>query len=141
MPFLDLQYLYGLARAGRPEADTLLQNIERHAASAPQTGRAVWQQVALPASRGLLAHARGEMDRAVEQLGVALPRLLEIGGSHAQRDLFGQVYLDALIRSGHLAGAQNLLAPTLRGQPESLRLRRQAAALDTALGLPPLHPA
>jgi hypothetical protein len=24
LPFLDLQYLYGLARAGRPEADTLL---------------------------------------------------------------------------------------------------------------------
>ncbi len=28
LPFLDLQYLYGLARAGRPEAQTLLCNIE-----------------------------------------------------------------------------------------------------------------
>jgi hypothetical protein len=140
LPFLDLQYLYGLARAGRTEADTLLRNIERHAASAPEDSRTVWQQVALPASRGLLAHARGEMARAVEQLGAALPRLLEIGGSHAQRDLFGQVYLDALVRSGHLAGAQNLLAPQRRSQPESLRLRRQAGALDTALGLPPLFP-
>jgi hypothetical protein len=39
-------------------------------------------------------------------------------------------------RSGHLAGAQHLLQQQLRGQPESLRLRRQAAALYADLGLP-----
>jgi len=135
LAFLDLQYLYGLARAGRTGADTLLCNIERHAAQAPAASRSVWQQVAVPAGHGLLAHARGDMARAVEQLGAALPRLLEIGGSHAQRDLFGQIYLDALIRSGHLAGAQNILAPQRHGQPESIRLRRQTAALNEKLGL------
>ncbi|MDQ6880617.1 MAG: tetratricopeptide repeat protein, partial [Pseudomonadota bacterium] len=31
LPFLDLHYLYGLARAGRPQADALLRNIELHA--------------------------------------------------------------------------------------------------------------
>jgi hypothetical protein len=89
----------------------------------------------VPASRGLLAWARGEHAVAVRELGRALPRLLEIGGSHAQRDLFSQVHLDALVRSGHLQGAQNLLQPQLRSQPESLRLRRQARALYQALGL------
>ena len=70
---------------------------------------------------------------------MALPRLIEIGGSHAQRDLFEQVNLDALIRSGtaaSLTGAQGILQQQLNGQPESLRLRRQAAAVYTALGLP-----
>ena len=38
-PFLDLQYLYGLARAGRPEADALLANIERFAPLAPAAAR------------------------------------------------------------------------------------------------------
>ena len=71
----------------------------------------------------------------MRDLGHALPRLLEIGGSHAQRDLFAQIHLDALVRSGHLGGAQNLLQPQLRAQPESKRLRRQAAALYDALGL------
>lgn len=139
LPFLDLQYLYGLARAGRPEADTLLHNIERFAPQAPASTRAAWERVCVPAAHGLRAHARGDFAAAVEGLGMALPRLIEIGGSHAQRDLFEQVYLDALIRSGtaaSLTGAQGILQQQLNGQPESLRLRRQAAAVYTALGLP-----
>lgn len=136
LPFLDLQYLYGLARAGRAEADTLLANIERHAQRVPDHERAAWQRVCLPAGRGLLAHARGEWKRAVDELGLALPRLAEIGGSHAQRDLFAQIHLDAMLRDGQLAGVQHALQQQLRGQPESARLKRQAAQLYAALGLP-----
>jgi hypothetical protein len=134
LPFLDMQYLLGLARAGRPEADVLMRRIEAHAAALPDDERA-WRDVCVPASRGLLAWARGDHAAAVQGLGQALPRLLEIGGSHAQRDLFAQVHLDALIRSGQRVGAQNLLQPQLRAQPESKRLRRQAAQLYATLGL------
>lgn len=139
LPFLDLQYLYGLARAGRAEADALLRNIEAHAPRAPLSTRAAWTQVCVPAARGLLAHARGDFAAAVEALGGALPRLVEIGGSHAQRDLFEQLHLDALVRCGSrtaLAGAQGVLQQQCNGQPESLRLRRQAAAVYAKLGLP-----
>lgn len=128
LPFLDMQYLYGLACAGRAEADTLLRNMEAHAVRVPAASRRRWQQVCLPASRGLLAHARGDWARAADELGQALPRLTEIGGSHAQRDLFSQVHVDALVRSGSLSAARHVLEQQLRGQPESLRLRRQAAA-------------
>jgi len=34
---------------------------------------------------------------------------MEIGGSHAQRDLFDLVYLDALIKSGGYVAAHNIL--------------------------------
>lgn len=132
LPFLDMQYLYGLARAGRAEADALMRNIEARAAT---DDSGAWRQVALPASRGLLAHAAGDYAAAVEQLGHALPRLLETGGSHAQRDLFSQIHLDAMIRSSRLSGAQNILQQQVRAQPESARLRRQAAALYASLGL------
>ncbi len=135
LPFLDMQYLYGLARAGRPEADTLMRNIGQHARSAQGPGASAWRRVCVPASRGLLAHARGEWAVSVEELGQALPRLVEVGGSHAQRDLFAQIHLDALIRSGQLTGAQHLLQQQLRGQPESVRLRRQTGEVYTALGL------
>lgn len=127
LPFLDMQYLYGLARAGRAEADALLRQVEAFAPAAPAFSRAAWQCVAVPACRGLLAHARGEYARAVDDLGLALPRLLEIGGSHAQRDLFEQIYIDALVRSGQFVSAQNLLQPRASAAPESLRLRRQLA--------------
>ncbi|RZL65993.1 MAG: tetratricopeptide repeat protein [Variovorax sp.] len=142
LPFLDLQYLYGLARAGRhAEADTLLRHIEAHAAHAPASTRAAWQRVCVPAAHGLLAHARGQHAVAAEQLGIALPRLVEIGGSHAQRDLFEQIYLDALVRVGTeatLGSAQGLLQQQVNGQPESVRLRRQVSVVYSALGLPSL---
>ena len=92
----------------------------------------------VPAARGLIAHARGDFASTIDGLGTALPRLLEIGGSHAQRDLFEQVYLDALVRAGSeaaLTGAQGILQQQLNGQPESLRLRRQAGDVYARLGL------
>ncbi|MBC5786224.1 tetratricopeptide repeat protein [Ramlibacter sp. USB13] len=139
LPFLDLQYLYGLARAGRIEAAReWLASIEAHALTREGQEAAVWQRVCVPAARGLLAHATGDWKTAVEALGHALPRLVEIGGSHAQRDLFAQLHLDAMVRSGHLSGAQNLLQPQLRAQPESKRLQRQAKKLYASLGLPDL---
>ena len=140
LPFLDMQYLYGLARAGRPEADALMRHIEHHATHAAPGARDAWRRVALPASQGLLAHARGDWPRAVDAMGNALPRLVEIGGSHAQRDLFAQVYLDALVRGGQLGGAQHLLQQAVNSQPESRRLKRQAAQVYAALGLKEINP-
>ena len=135
-PFLDLQYLYGLARAGRPEAERLLARIEAFAPTAPPALREAWQRVAVPAGRGLLAHAQGRWAEAAEALEQALPRLTAIGGSHAQRELFEQVHLDALQRVGRWAGALNLVQPMAGRQPQSLRLKRRAQAISAALGLP-----
>ena len=138
LPFLDLQDLYGLTRAGRPEADVLLRNIDAFAPQAPAAVRPAWERVCIPAAHGLLAHARGDFAGAIEGLGTALPRMVEIGGSHAQRDLFDQVHLDALVRAGTertLTAAQGILQQQLNGQPESLRLRRQTGAVYEMLGL------
>ena len=142
LPFLDMQYLYGLARAGRPEASTMLGSIEAYCAGIANAGarqpRAVddvWPAVCLPASRGLLAHAQGRYADALEDLGLALPRLSQIGGSHAQRDLFTQIHLDALMRCGHWSAAQQLLQAQLRTQPESRRLLRMARTSYRQLGL------
>jgi len=133
LPFLDLQYLYGLARAGRPQADILLRNIVRHGAMA--TTDAIWQQVAVPAAYGLVAHAQGNHAQAVDFLGQALPRLAQIGGSHAQRDLFEQIHLDAMMRAGHWNAAQQMLQQHVNRQPHSLRLRRLAQHSYAMLGL------
>ncbi len=144
LPFLDLQYLYGLARAGRPEADAMARSIEVYCAGASparsdgagqRAASEAWRRVCLPASRGLLAHARGQHTRAVDELGTALPRMLELGGSHAQRDLFEQIHLDALMRSGRLSAAQHLLQQQLNRQPQSTRIRRQARQVYAELGL------
>jgi tetratricopeptide (TPR) repeat protein len=135
LPFLDMQYLYGLARAHRPEADVLMRSIEAHAATVPPWAAPAWRSVCLPACHGLLAHARGDWAGAIEGLGTALPRLLEIGGSHAQRDLFAQLHLDALLQAGQWSAAMNTVQPQLRAQPRSRRLQRLARRVHTGAGL------
>jgi hypothetical protein len=135
-PFLSLQYLYGLARAGLPEADTLLVAIRERAASAPAALLPAWRDVALPASEGLLAYARHDFERATEFLSPTLGRMLEIGGSHAQRDLFEQIYLDSLLRSGKRVAAQQLLERRRAMEPNGAPLNRTLAALYAELGLP-----
>ncbi len=107
-PFLTLQYLYALARTGRPEAAGMLSAIEARAA-APTHDQTAWAEVALPAARAIAAHAAHDFDTCIRLMGQALPRMAETGGSHAQRDLFEQIRLDALIRAGHVSTAQQVL--------------------------------
>jgi tetratricopeptide (TPR) repeat protein len=131
-PFLSVQYLYGLARAGKPEADTLLAALRRHSF----TARPVWGEVTLPLARGLLAHARGDAQGALEQLGIALPRLNEIGGSHAQRDLFALVELDARLQAGDWFAAQQGLELRRRYDGWDVPVNRSLVGVYEALGLP-----
>ena len=135
-PFLTMQYLYGLARAGRPEADLLLDSARAYAATAPAHARAAWAEVTLPALEGLLAHARGDHATAAARLLPTLPRMPELGGSHAQRDLFEQIVDDALIGSGRLAAAQNRLEQRRAGHPRSAPTLAKLAQIYRTMGLP-----
>lgn len=137
-PFLSVQYLYGLGRAGKPEADQLLHALREHAREAPVFSRAVWAEVTLPLAEGLLAHARGEHPVALERLGVALPRLNDIGGSHAQRDLFAQIELDARLHAQDWAGAQQVLELRRRYDAQDVPTNRALERVYQALGLPTL---
>ncbi len=135
-PFLSVQYLYGLARAGRPQADALLNAIARAAEAPERQDRAVWRHVALPLARGLVAHARGDFIEALEQIGEAMPRLLRLGGSHAQRDLFELILLDAQVRAGDLVEAQQMLERRRAHDPDGVPLNRQLGEVYAGLGLP-----
>jgi tetratricopeptide (TPR) repeat protein len=132
-PFLTLQYLYGLARAERSEADRLMQAVEERASASADWDRVVWQQVALPAARGMLAHARRDWPGAVRWLSLATPRMREIGGSHAQRDLFEQVLLDAHMKAGNWQVARRMLEMRRIWDPDGVPLNRALGEVESHL--------
>ena len=100
LPFQDLHYVYALARAGKVElVNEMLFSMQAYTMKASSHHRKTWIEVALPAAKGMKAHATGDWGKAITQLSPILSRLYEIGGSHAQRDLFEQVYLDAWLRN------------------------------------------
>lgn len=135
-PFLAVQYLYGLARAGRSEADALMTAIRERARTAPEYAGAAWREAAVPLAEGLLAHARGDWRTAEVRITPALASLGLIGGSHAQRDLFEQVRLDAILRGGGWARAQQILELRRAADQDGVPVNRALAKVYEALELP-----
>jgi hypothetical protein len=137
-PFLTLQYLYGLARSQSPIADDLLALIQSQA-DLPEVlnDKMLWQTVGIPAAIGLIAHAREEYGTAAEKLASVRSRLWKVGGSHAQRDLFEQILLDARLRSGQWDAARKTLEQRRQWEPDSpiLEKRLQQVYQHLKLGL------
>lgn len=119
--FADLHYMLALAGAGRHDAQSALTS--RFAMDATRSGE-LPQRVANPgtaALAGLNAFAEGRYDQAFQHLATARPTLQTIGGSHAQRDVFERMTIDAGLRAG-LADATEALIED--------RIAQRAGAID-----------
>ena len=68
---------------------------------------------------GAAAFARGDYDGATESLGIALPELARIGGSHAQREVFEDTYIAACLRAGRDDKAAERLSARLERRPSA----------------------
>ena len=85
--FLDLHYLYALARAGCDSGvDEMMGDLAARSSDA----------LTVSLSRGLVAHARGEYQSAAHALAPARPHLAHIGGSNVQRELFEAMFAHSL---------------------------------------------
>ena len=67
-----------------------------------------------------------------------MPRLIEVGGSHAQRDLFELILLDSAIRSGRLGAAQQALELRRAVDRDGVPINSSLAHVYAELGLPDL---
>lgn len=135
VPFLDLQYLYGLARAGEQSAVTeMLASLEDRAENAKPFEREAWGDCTVPAAHGLAAYAKGDHAEAARLLGQAMPHLAKIGGSIAQRSLFGAIHLDALMKSGWNDAALKILQADDRDRPTVPWTKRSLGDLYRRVG-------
>jgi len=100
LPFQDLHYIYALARSHQPQqAYEMLVSMIAHAHRLNSLQRDRWLEIAVPAARAMIAHALGNWQEAATLFKLVLPHLWQLGGSHAQRALFKQVYLNAVQQS------------------------------------------
>ncbi len=130
-PFHDLHYIFALSRAGYGQyADEFLKSMECYASQLDGALASVWGDVALPLARGIASYARGDHGRMLEIVDYPLIGLHRIGGSHAQRDLFVQSWIDALMKTGRYLDAERALKERLLARPNvacTSRLLSQAA--------------
>ncbi len=106
--FADVHYAMALAAAGEDAGvEALLESSARFAATGAGTEASVMSRVGLPLLQAVIAHRRREYARVVDLLLPVRDEIRLIGGSHAQRDVFAQLLIDAAWRGGRrdIAGA------------------------------------
>ncbi|KIN61871.1 hypothetical protein Z946_727 [Sulfitobacter noctilucicola] len=107
--FADLHYQ--LALAGAAKGDAAKAMTARFARDAQSTGDMA-SRVADPglaALAGLNAFSEGRYADAFAQLADARPKMQTIGGSHAQRDIFERMTIDAGLRASHFDAVEDML--------------------------------
>ena len=109
--FADLHYMLALTGAGRNGAAQRLSR--RLECAGAQPGGEMARVAALtghPVAEGLRAFGNAEYLEAYQNLATARPHLQAIGGSHAQRDVFERMTIDAAILAGAYMQARELIA-------------------------------
>jgi hypothetical protein len=136
--FVDLHYLMALA-ASRDDASVgrFLDSCERFARTGTGSEARVMADVGLPLARAVVAHRRGRTGYGdvVDTLLPIRHRVREIGASHAQRDLFEQLLIDAAWRARRLDVAESLLAERTTRRPRNVWGWKHYAAVLEARGV------
>ncbi len=127
--FADLHYATALLGAGATaDAEALAGHMLADASRGTTHDGRVAAAAGVAAMEGLFAFHAGRYAEAARHLLRARPDLSRIGGSIAQRDLFEQMLVESLIRSGDLASAEAMLRERLlrRGGHNGFAARRLA---------------
>jgi hypothetical protein len=108
--FADLHYILGLIGGNRKDAiTTLMGRMHRDAKAKSSEMDRLMGTPGLSAAAGLEAFGEGEYQTAFLNLSRARQNMQLAGGSHAQRDVFERLTIDAGIRAGYLDQAETFL--------------------------------
>ncbi len=116
-----------MALAGGGDWETAGRQLQTLRERAPKDRTGLTGEVAVPLVEGLHAFAAGEYARAIERIEPLRSRIVEIGGSRAQRDVFHDTLLEACFRAGEMARAERLLAERIARRPDHYWKTRHAA--------------
>jgi tetratricopeptide (TPR) repeat protein len=93
---------------------------------APKDRTGLVGDVLVPLVEGVHAFARGDYARTVARLEPLRPRIVELGGSRAQRDVFHDTLFEASFRAGDAERAGRFLAERLGRRPDHFWRTRAA---------------
>lgn len=126
--FTPPHLVMALAAAGRAAvAERFLAGLEEAAEKGGHSTAATLREVEIPLSAAVLAHRRREYTRVVTLMEPIRHEIRRIGGSHAQRDLFTQMLLDAARKSGRAALVSAILEGEAKARPIPPAARRAYA--------------
>jgi len=122
LTFADMHYMLALAGDKRPDAASRLTARVAKDASGFSDVASVMRAPGVDVAQGLEAFSDGRYKDAFAQLNRAQPKFQSMGGSHAQRDVFERVTIEAGLRAGALIATRGLL---------QARINQRKGAVDT----------
>ncbi|MEQ9329294.1 MAG: tetratricopeptide repeat protein [Rhodospirillales bacterium] len=129
MAFADAHFALALASAEPDRAADLLAS--QRSGKADGWTETVTRDVGIPLCRALIAWRSDDPGMAVDLLMPVRSRIRLLGGSHAQRDLFAMILIDAAMRDGRWQVAASLLSERALVTPgDAWTLRCQAEVLE-----------
>ena len=118
----------GMALAGAGDWATAETQIGMLRERAPKDASGLVGEVLIPLVEGLQAFAHREYRTAIDRIEPLRPRIVELGGSRAQRDVFHDTLLEACFRAGDGERAARLLAERVARRPDHYWLNRAQVA-------------
>lgn len=133
LPFIDAHFMMALTKAGEDEAaDNMLLSMRAYAdAHKERTVSPIMVEVGIPLAEAVYAYGAGDYARVVDLLMPIRYKIVRIGGSHAQRDVFAQMLIESALRAGRAPIARALLVERSLSKPFSpAAWKNYARALD-----------
>ncbi len=128
--FADIHYVMALAAVGDSTAlDAWRSSARALAAQSPEDEAEILRAIGLPLAEAAIAHRQGDWARVVATLLPVRPAIAQIGGSHAQRDVFARLLIDAALQ----AGRSDVVSSAGAGAQEQQRRHDGWAARQVAL--------
>jgi tetratricopeptide (TPR) repeat protein len=116
-----------MALAGGGDWVTAERHLQTVRAKIPPAGTGVIAEVVVPLIQGLHAFAAGDWAGTIRRIEPLRPRIVQLGGSRAQRDVFHDTLLEACFRAGDGERAHRLLAERVARRPDHYWLNRRLA--------------
>jgi tetratricopeptide (TPR) repeat protein len=114
----------GMALAAGGDWETARAQVEAVRSRAPKDRSGLMGDVLLPLLEGIHAFAAGDYRRTIERIEPLRPRIVELGGSRAQRDVFHDTLFEASFRAGDAERAGRYLAERLTRRRDHFWLTR-----------------
>ena len=115
-----------MALAGGGDWATAKAHLEAARARAPKDPTRLMGDVLVPLVEGLHAFAQGEYATTIAKIEPLRPRIVELGGSRAQRDVFHDTLFEACFRAGDAERVGRYLAERLARRRDHPWLTRVA---------------
>ena len=134
LTFADLHYMLALCGGGRGAAmQQLVRRMNVDALQNRAESDRVMRRPGLDAAKGLMAFCEGRHAAAFASLKAARPHMQDLGGSHAQRDVFERITIEAAIRAGALGDATRIIEDRSRRRGACDAFGAQRGAVVAAL--------